>query len=476
MRNQAVRKKRLLLLVTLAVVLAVNLAAVFLPYRAAHPDVSGNGIYTLTNASRSLLASVERDVKITYFAADPDPDIRAFLELYKTARVTVAVSEPSTADEDQTIRISCGDDARTVGVSDLFYYSGTTYSPTYGMLTVSQYAQITAEISSLSPSDEAYEAFTYYFGPDVIQAHFCGEEVITSLLRNLVGGHLRTLWVLTGEVGDTPDWYVMLRLKMHGFEARAVPDSDPSALPDGSLLWLTPKADLDADGAAALENFLSRGGRLFLTTLYSQLKLPNLMAVLAAYGLSAQTDSVGMVGDSVNYGTSSVLSAIFSPKRADHAINETVSSGMIISYAHEIRLSEIDGVNNATLLRTSSSGQCVESAGDGKKETVASGTFTVAATAVRSSDSSRVAWLGMALTSVLDYSTDDAESAYAAAMLSWLAEDEMRFPVGESRVLPSALLNTSVVVFVVWIVIFVVLLPLFLLAVALVRRYIRRKG
>ena len=43
MRNQAIRKRRLLLFVTLAVVLAVNLAAVFLPYRAAHPDVSGNG-------------------------------------------------------------------------------------------------------------------------------------------------------------------------------------------------------------------------------------------------------------------------------------------------------------------------------------------------------------------------------------------------------------------------------------------------
>lgn len=283
MRNQAIRKRRLLLFVTLAVVIAVNLAAVFLPYRAAHPDVSGNGVYTLTNASRNYVRALEHDVRITYHATDPDPDIRSFLDLYKAPHVTVAVSEPPSAAEDQTVRIACGEDERTVGISDLFYYSSKTYSPEYGYLSMTQYARITAQISAMSSSDEAYQAFTYYFGPDVMQAHFCGEEVITSTLRNLAGGTMRTVWVLTGEVGQAPDWYVMLRLKMHGFEAHAV--SDPSALPDGALLWLTPQKDLDENGVTALEGFLSRGGRLFLTTLYSQMRLPKLAAVLAAYGL-----------------------------------------------------------------------------------------------------------------------------------------------------------------------------------------------
>lgn len=464
MRNHAFRKKRLFLLVTLAAVLAVNLAAAFLPYRAAHPDVSANGIYTISNTSKSLLELVERDAEITYFAADPDPDIRAFLELYRAPHVRVTVAEPDAADEDQTICLSCGDDARTVGVSDLFYYSGTTYSPMYGMLSVSQYAQITAQLASLSSSDEAYESYVYFFGPDVTQAHFCGEEVITSLLRNLVGGSLRTLYVLTGESGSTPDWYVMLRLKMHGFEARGV--TDLSSLPDGALLWLTPRADLDGDGAAALKDFLSRGGRLFLTTLYSQLELPNLTEVLAVYGMSAEQNC--MVGDGTE------VSATFSPKRADHAVNETVGSGMIVSYAHEILLSEVDGVENAPLLKTSASGQCVTVSEDGT-QSVVSGTFTVAATAVRSADSSRVAWLAMVPTSNLDYYTGNANSTYAAAMLAWLAEDELRQPIGETRTLPSTLLNTSVTVFAVWIAVFVVLIPLVLLAVALVRRYVRKK-
>ncbi|HBF15823.1 MAG TPA: hypothetical protein DDW30_09160 [Clostridiales bacterium] len=477
MRNPALRKKRLLLFVTLAVVLAVNLAAVLLPYRAAHPDVSGNGVYTLTNTSRNYVKALDRDVQITYYAADPDPDLRSFLDLYKASHVTVKVSEPPTADEDQTIRIACGEDARTVGVSDLFYYSSTTYSPEYGYLSMTQYARITAEISAMSSSDEAYQAFTYYFGPDVMQAHFCGEEVITSTLRNLVGGTLRTVWVLTGEVGQAPDRYVMLRLKLHGFEARGVSETNLSSLPDGSLLWLTPQKDLDADGAAALEDFLSRGGRLFLTTLYSQMQLPKLMEVLAAYGLSAETEKVNLVGDTVSSGTSSTVSATFSPKRSDHAINETVGSGMMISYAHEIRLSAVEGVENASLLKTSTSGQSVEQSADGEGEqTETAGTFTVAATAVRSSDSSRVAWLGMLPTSNLDYYADDAESTYTAAILSWLAGADLQFPIGEPHVLPSALLNVSVTVFVIWIIIFAVLLPLSLLAVALVRRYVRRKG
>ncbi len=473
MRNPALRKKRILLLVALAAVLAVNFAAAFLPYRAAHPDVSGNGIYTLTNTSRSLLNAIDRDAEITYYAADPDPDIRSFLALYSAARVTVSVAAPPSADLDQTVRIACGEEARTVSVSDLFCYSSTTYSPEFGYLSMSQYAQITAEIASLPSSGETYQAFTYYFGPTAMQALFCGEEVITSTLRNLVGGTLRTLWVLTGEVGQAPDWYVMLRLKMHGFEARAV--TDLSTLPDGSLLWLTPKADLDADGTSALTDFLSRGGRLLLTTLYTQMKLPKLASVLAAYGLSAETERVNLVGDKVSYGTSSTIAATFSPQRADHAINETVGGGVLVSNAHEILLSSVDGVETAALLKTSTSGQSVEQSDD-KKQTVTEGTFTVAATAVRSSDSSRVAWFGMLPTSNLDYLSSNAESTYTAAVLSWLADDEMRFPIGETRVLPSSLLNVSVTVFVIWIVIFAVLIPLSLLAVALVRRYVRKKG
>ena len=150
---------------------------------------------------------------------------------------------------------------------------------------------------------------------------------------------------------------------------------------------------------------------------------------------------------------------------------------MVISYAHEILLSETEGVENASLLKTSSSGQSVERSADGEGEqTETPGTFTVAATAVRSSDSSRVAWLGMLPTSNLDYYANDAESTYTAAILSWLAGDDLQYPIGESHVLPSALLNVSVTVFVVWIIVFAILIPLALLAVALVRRYVRRKG
>ena len=79
-------------------------------------------------------------------------------------------------------------------------------------------------------------------------------------------------------------------------------------------------------------------------------------------------------------------------------------------------------------------------------------------------------------TSNLDYYSNDAESAYTAAILSWLAGDDLQYPIGESHVLPSALLNVSVTVFVVWIIVFAILIPLALLAVALVRRYVRRKG
>lgn len=464
-------KKRVVLLVTLAVVLALNLAAVFLPYRTVHPDVSGGGVYTLSESTERYLAELDRPAQITYFASAPDADLRAFLELYRSQSVTVTVAEPETADADQTIRIRCGETSRTVGLAELYYYTSSAYSSTYGMLSLSQYAQISSAVSGMSSSDEIYREYLSLFGPDVMQAHFCGEEVISSVLRNLTGGTLRTLWVWTGRFGTAPDWFVSLRLKMHGYEVRGV--NDLSALSDGSLLWLTPQTDLDEAGAAALTEFLSHGGRLFLTTSYQVLELPTLMEVLSAYGLSAKTDRKNLVCDKVSYGTTSMMSVSFPPKRADHAINESVGGSVLINGAHEILLADADGVDNLSLLKTSSSGQLAELDGDGN-QTVSDGTFTVAATAVRSSDSSRIAWLGMPLNSAFDYATSNGESAYTAAILAWLAGDRMQFTVGETRTLPSAILNVSVTVFTVWIIIFVLLIPLLLLAIALVRRYIRK--
>lgn len=483
MRKQ--NKKRLILILSLVAVVLVNFAAYLLPYRAGHPDVSGNGVYVLSDSSRQMLSGLSRDVEITYFAKSPDADLRSFLALYKSAHVRVTLEEPETDAADQTVRVSCGDRVRTLDLSDLYYYSS---SKTGELLSLTEYAQISAYLSALDASSDQYQSLLYYYGPDVMQTYFAGDAVVSAAVRNLASDALQTVWVLVGEVGVSPDWYVALRLEQFGYQLQETDGF--SDLPSGALLWFSPKADLSEAQALQLSSFLSGGGRLFLTTDYQKTNLPNLLSVLSDYGLSTATAKNWVVDGSSGTPT-------FNAIKANHAINESFTGNVTVSGAHAIKITALDGVSNAELLRTSLSGMYIEqvdkkkdddkqdneeqddeSQDDDKQDSTEtkneSGCFSLAATAIRGDG--RLVWIGMQFSAALDSYTSGKDSAYAASCLSWLGgSDGAMSPVGQAHQIPSTLLNVKVSTFSVWIVIFVALIPIALLVVALVLRYIRGK-
>lgn len=466
--NMKTKKNRLRLTLFLILVVSINVIVYLLPYRAMHPDVSGNGVYTLSNSSQALIDRLDRDVEITYRASAPDADLRSFLSLYSSSHIKVTVSEPQTSAEDQTIVVRCGDRARTLDLSELFYYASDA---TLELLSLTEYAQISSLLSQMDSSNEYYQTLLSSYGPDVMRSYFAGDAVVSAAVRNLTSDDLQLLYVLTGEIGNAPDWYLSLRLAQYGFEQVAV--DSLAELPDGALVWLAPKADLDETQAAALSDLLSRGGRLLLSTDYQTTDLPRLAEILATYGLSAPTVP-NLVVDVVSSSSSSSMSQIFyATKNTSHAVHAAFSGSVIVNCAHKITVTEIDGVKNATLLRTSSSGGYTEQ--NGEDTTSESGnTYTIAATAVKGD--SRVVWLGLQFSALLDHYSDGTDSEYLSACLAWLAEAESASSsIGQTREIPSALLNVKVSTFSIWIVIFVVLIPLALLAVALILRYARKK-
>lgn len=464
------RKKAILIGLTLALVLIVNLAVNLLPYRPMHPDVSGNGVYALSEDTRRMLSAVGRDAEIIYYANSPDSDLRSFLACFANAHVTVKVEKPVSDAADQTILLRSGDRTRTVGLTELYYYTSAT---TGEILSLVEYAQISAYLSQLDSGSDSYQMLLYYYGPDVMQSCFMGDAVIGAALRNLTSERgCEPVYVLTGDAGSGADWYVSLRLEQYGYLPQTA--DSLSAVPAGATVWLTPAKDLSEAETAALRAFLSDGGRLFLTTDYRNTNLPNLAAVMADYGLSTSPEQ-NLVADVVTSSSGSTTSPVFPAVKSEHAINAATGAKMMAYRAHQITVSAVDGVNHSGLLKTSGSGTYTEKNGDDepKSET---GTFYFAASAVKGE--SRVVWIGMPFSAADDSYSEGGNSAYAAACLSWLGGKDgadLPQPVGSARVIPSALLNVRVSAFTVWIVIFVVLIPLALLAVALVLRYVRNK-
>lgn len=463
------RKKAILIGLTLAAVLIVNLAVNLLPYRPMHPEVSGTGVYELSDDTRRMLSAIGRDAEIIYYANSPDSDLRSFLACFANAHVTVKVEKPANDAADQTVLLRSGDRTRTVGLTELYYYTSTT---TGEILSLAEYAQISAYLSRLDSGNDSYQMLLYYYGPDVMQSCFMGDAVIGAALRNLTSGRgYETVYVLTGDAGSGADWYVSLRLEQYGYLPQTV--NSLSAVPAGATVWLIPAKDLSEAETATLRSFLSDGGRLFLTTDYRNTKLPSLAAVLADYGLSTSPEQ-NRVADTVTVSSKPTVSSVFPAVKSEHAINAATDAEMMAYQAHQITVSSVEGVNNAGLLRTSYSGQYTEKNGETVKKE--EGTFYFAASAVKGE--SRVVWIGMPFGAADDSYSGGANSAYAAACLSWLGGNDgadLPQPVGRARVIPSALLNAKVSVFTVWIVIFVVLIPLALLALALVLRYIRNR-
>lgn len=461
--NLKTKKNRLRLTLLLVLVVLINVVVYLLPYRAMHPDVSGNGVYTLSSSSQALIDGLDRDVEITYLASAPDADLRSFLSLYSSPHIKVTVSAPQISAEDQTIVIRCGERTRTLGLSELFYYASEA---TLELLSLTEYAQISSLLSQMDSSNGYYQDFLSYYGPDVMRSYFAGDAVVSAAVRNLTSDDVQPLYVLTGEIGNAPDWYISLRLEQYGFELIAV--EGLAALPDGALIWLAPKADLDQTQATALSELLARGGRLLLSTDYKTTDLPRLASILATYGLSAPTVP-NLVVDAVS---SSMSPTFYATKNTSHAIHAAFSGSVTVSYAHMITVADVEGVKNEMLLRTSSSGGYTEQNGE-DSITESGSTYTLAATAIKGE--SRVVWLGLQFSAVLDGYSGGKNSEYLSACLAWLAEEDALSPIGQARAIPSALLNVKVSTFSVWIVIFVVLIPLALLAAALILRYARMK-
>lgn len=465
--NPKTKKNRLRLTILLVLVVLVNVVVYLLPYRAMHPDVSGNGVYTLSSSSQALIDGLDRDVEITYLASAPDADLRSFLSLYSSPHIKVTVSVPQTSAEDQTIVIRCGERTRTLGLSELFYYASEA---TLELLSLTEYAQISSLLSQMDSSNEYYQDFISCYGPDVMRSYFAGDAAISAAVRNLTSDDVQPLYVLTGEIGNAPDWYISLRLEQYGFELIAV--EGLAALPDGALVWLAPKADLDQTQATALSELLARGGRLLLSTDYKTTDLPRLASILATYGLSAPTVPNLVVDAGSSGSSSSMPQTFYATKNTSHAIHAAFSGSVTVSYAHKITVSEVEGVTNATLLRTSSSGGYTEQNGE-DSITESGNTYTLAAIAIKGE--SRVVWFGLQFSAFLDNYSEGKDSEYLSACLAWLAEEDALSPIGQAHAIPSALLNVKVSTFSVWIVIFVVLIPLALLAAALILRYARMK-
>ena len=279
-----------------ALSLGVTVAASIAPDTALSYDISASKRSTVSGEAKAYLETVDKDVTIYLLESTEIENYELYLENIAACSPHITLervyysSNPAFYERNglayesvsaNSLLIKCGESAQYVS-----YYSLCKYAnPTFGIseCTYEEYSTYTYQVAVNYSSDEetlmAFELGT--------ETYFNGDSVICEVID-----------YLTADV--IPTWYY---LEGHGelrLDSAANPFAGIAALPNtgeipddaAAILINMPTSDISEAEHDMLLAYLERGGQLTFITTPDNLSLPNLRAVLAAYGLSAENKTV----------------------------------------------------------------------------------------------------------------------------------------------------------------------------------------
>ncbi len=280
-----------------AVLLAgMNAGLLFLPFRAAYPDVTGRAAFRLSAASRGALSALNEDVTIRYLSGggktDVDRDLYSLAVQYAEAspHVRVEVVNLSTdprfrdvdaealAYADQGVIVS-GRRSRMILRAGMYYYLYTMALSGASVqlpLTPSGYQELL--VNAMSDPE------TFYGIVDATTTRFALESMMTNAIFYASAETAPRIAMM----GDDPDHFLQEHLLQSGFGLETAAGTEDLAAADAIFCSLT--SDLTNEEAALLGAYLSAGGRLLLTA-DSSVAAPNLVGLLNEYGIFEATEA-----------------------------------------------------------------------------------------------------------------------------------------------------------------------------------------
>lgn len=386
----------LILLAALAAALALNLLAGALPDKATKIDLTGEGVYSLSEETKTRLHSLTGEVTLTLLApaGAEDTVLLSVLQKYaaESSMITFREKDPALyphyaeqfteeAVSENSVVVESEKRARFIAYEDLYR----------------------------TDVDEEIYAAT---GTEGVTTVFVGESRITSAVAYVTGDRLPKVLRLTGHGEAALSDGFASALALANYEVEEIRLLSLPAVPEGDLLLINdPETDLSEEEARAVEEYLGKGGNLLLLTDYETKALPRLEALALAYGMEAAHGLV-VEGDSAH--------AIYSypyyilPDTGDGEITGSVKDGdffTVTPMAHGIRFGENlpHTIETEELLKTSEKAYLKVNIKDGEsveKETGdPTGTFLIGAAAVMNAgeeNESRLIWFSSAAM------TDDA--------------------------------------------------------------------
>lgn len=295
--------------VVIAVVIVANLVAGQIPEGYRNIDVSSTNIYEISDVSRDLLKSLDKEVKMTVLSVKEDADdrIRTFLSKYAALsdKITVEwidpVLHPSAltdygVDED-TIVVECEDTGKTTNIS---------FSD---ILVVDMYS--------------------YYYTGNASESEFDGEGQLTSAVNYVTNETDRTIYQTTGHGESSLSGTISELMEKNSYTTEELNLLMNTEIPeDCDLLFMyAPATDLTEDEKEAVETYLSDGGKVMIVLgNTTSEELPNLSSIMETYGI-VQSD--GYIADPQRCYQGNYY-YIFPELSMSGDMSNNISSGMVL--------------------------------------------------------------------------------------------------------------------------------------------------
>lgn len=400
----------------LAILIVVNVLMGVLPSKWTQLDLSSNQLFTISQQTEEVLASLDEQVDIYWIAQSgaEDDTLGALLDKYAgmSSKLSVSKKDPNVNPTfvqkyvtsglyNNSLIVECGERFRYVPYDEIFEYDYSNY---------------------------------YYDGSYSVS--FAGEGALTSAIAYVTSETLPKVYLLSGHgepalsnaFSTAAEKQNMELVELSLLSAGEIP-ADASA-----IIIHSPQSDISAEEKTLLSDWMAQGGKLFYISnpADSDGQFANIEAVLADYGTSA-VDGVVLEGNQNNYSIMGPLYLI--PTIKSHAITAPLIENnyfILAPIAHGIAISENLGENLTVeaLLSTSSSAYSklagYEMSTYKKEEGDIDGPLNLAVAAEDSTSGAQIVWLSSA------YLVDDSANAQVSGAnqdfflncLAWMCELE----------------------------------------------------
>lgn len=400
--------------IVIAIAVIANLVVSSLPVTSTQVDLTANSLYTLSDQTRRIAASLDRDVSLYLLATagNEDATIIRFLNNYAALSDHIHVE---TVDPNVMPTFLKGYDLEAARL-----YQNSVIVDSEGKYRLVSYDEIYV-------TDYSMDYYSYSYN---MTTEFAGENAITNAIHYVTSDNLPKVYLLSGhgeaELSDS----VTEMIQQDNMESATISLISSDAVPEdaAAVLINVPSSDLGDDETDILISYLQAGGNVILLTDYiDEGKMPNVLRLTSAMGLSVENGII-IEGDR-NMRLSRYPHYIL-PEMESHEITDAlISGGYYILTPIAQPITEIEG-SDATvtwLLTTSNAAYAKLAALDmkttEKEDGDTDGPFHVGAV---SENVGKMFWItssGM-MDENVDYTVAGANSNLLLNALNWMGGQE----------------------------------------------------